>query len=215
MLRYWMLNLPFARNDTLCHSISATSEKFAVRLSVPIPVAGERFTYHSDTAPASPSVWTCARTGPRPPPAQMQMSLCLFHWGIWTLTSKHNSDLSVRGGVFWLREPRQIQILTEQLAIFPYVSHTGPRTPREMFCSFVFTSPNFVLTTLQARELPIHAVTAGKRLTDVFITRPSRVRGSVFSHLRWDWSLGTVCPIEMCDRKEAGKSESHTVATVA
>lgn len=52
-------------------------------------------------------------------------------------------------------------------AIAPYTFCTDPRTPREMFCSFVFTSLTFAVTTQQLTELPIHAVLAGKRLAGV------------------------------------------------
>lgn len=71
-----------------------------------------------------------------------------------------------------LGEPRHIHALTlpsaaEQLAIVPYTFCTDPRTPREVICSFVFTSLIFAVTSQQPTELPIHAILAGKSLARV------------------------------------------------
>lgn len=135
---------------------------------------------HSYTAPQQTPLSGCM---PAPVPDLVcpnAVPLFLFYWGIWTLTRKYNSDLSVRQGLFLLREPRQIHTLTlpwtaEQLPVLPYTFCTDPKTPGERFCSFVFTSLTFVLTTPKPPELPIHAVMAGKRLTDIFITKDHHV----------------------------------------
>lgn len=151
-------------------------ERFAIRLSIQIPVSWKKTCMSQWPSHSKPLYLDVCQNRDQTSSAQMQTSLFLFHWGIWTLTRKYNSDLSVRQGLFLLREPRQIHILAlpstaEQLAIFPHTFCTDPRTPREMFCTFVFTSLTFVLTTLKPTELPIHAVMAGKRLTDIFITK--------------------------------------------
>lgn len=171
-----MLNVTSAICHEQAHSALVTLERFAVRLSIQIPVSWKK-TYMSQWHSHSKLLYVDAcQNRYQTSSAWTQTSPFLFHWGIWTLTMKYNSDLSVRQGLFLLRETRQIHILTspstaEQLAIFPYTFCTDPRTPREMFCSFVFTSPTFVLRTLKPTVLPIHAVMAGKRLTDIFITK--------------------------------------------
>lgn len=75
----------------------------------------------------------------------------------------------------------------EQSAIAPYAFCTDPRTPREMFCSFVFTSLTFAVTTQQPTELPILAVLAGKRLAGV--PQPESITA--------EWKGAALSPLEL------------------